>query len=208
MKLIEFREFTEGIYKYFRYAKLPTAEEIEAWLPEVEFIPSAALPWITQSLKSGRTNLSRNFPRELKNEWNKYLDAHPEKISKVEENPDYDCPDCHGVGVLHFRAEDLTKKTEIKYLYAALCASCRASWKKFGKIAHEGGKVSIKSESGAWIPSGTYIAPMSRYTKAQILELGYDFKPAENKYKECDYDPGQAPPYRERIKKMGLFNRF
>jgi hypothetical protein len=171
MKLIEFTDFIEEIYKYYRYKNPPTSDEIAEWLLEVEFIASEALPWIFSNIKSSINTLPRNLPRTLNDQWYRYLDAHPEKFTKAEELPDYNCPECHGGGVLHFRAPDLSnKENTLIYTYVAICNSCRASWKKFGKIQHEG------------IPDGPYIEPMMRFTKQEILDRGYKFLEAENPY--------------------------
>jgi hypothetical protein len=182
VKLIEFTDFLDELYEFFRYKEPPKNEIIQKWLIETEFIASEALPWILADLKATQKTIPRNFTITLRQQWFKYLDAHPDKQAKAEESPDYDCPDCHGVGCLHFSAQDLSGQEDKEYVYVAICASCRASWSRFGKILHEGGKICRKSDSGAWIPDGAYIPPMMRLTKAELLNRGYEFMEAENKF--------------------------
>ncbi len=180
MKLIEFTDFIKEIYSFFRYKKPPTNDEIEDWLNEVHNIQSEALPWILANIKTKKDTLPRNLPRTLNDQWYEYLNAHPEKFTTAEEYADYDCPDCHGVGILHFKAHDPTNKR--RYIYTAICATCQASNKKFGSILHIGGNVARKTESGAVIQDGPYIPPMMHLTKEQIEFKGYEFLESENKY--------------------------
>lgn len=185
MKLLELREFCEEAYKFLRYGNPPIDEQLELWLPEVDHIPSEALPWIMANIKSTKDTLPKNLPRMLKRQWKEYQNAHPEKFTQAEESPDYNCSDCHGGGVLHFKAPDLAnKKNPLIYTYVAICNSCAASHKKFGRIQHEGGKTSRKNEAGAWIPDGPYISPMMKLTKQEIIDKGYIFLPADNPYAE------------------------
>lgn len=180
MKLIEFTDFIKEIYKYYRYAKPPSEDDIENWLLGVDYIPGEALPWILKNIKATRDNLPRNLPRTLNHQWNLYRDEHPEKFTKAQEVADYDCPDCHGQGVLHCKAID--PKNKLKYIYVAICATCTASYKEFGSVLREGGKVSVKTDSGAYVPSGAYIPPTLSLTKQEILDKGWEFLAPENIY--------------------------
>jgi len=182
MKLIEFTDFIKDIYKFYRYKNPPLSEEIETWLLEVDYIPGDALPWILDNLKHTKDSLPRNLPRALDQQWHLYRDANPEKFTRAQEVADYNCPECHGIGVLHFRYTDF--KTKLKYTAIVICASCRSSHKKFGSILHEGGKVCNKNEIGSYIPSGEYVPPMLSLTKQEILDRGWEFLEAENPYAE------------------------
>jgi hypothetical protein len=180
MKLLEFTDFIKEIYKYYRYKTPPTADEIEDWLLAVDYIPSEALPWILQNLKDTKDNLPRNLPRALNFQWNDYRNEHPEKFTKAEEEANFNCPDCHGGGVLHCKTVDPENK--LKYTYVAICASCSASREKFGSVLREGGKISLKTDSGAFIPSGAYVPPVLSLTKQQIIDKGWEFLQPENTY--------------------------
>jgi len=181
MKLIELESMVKELYKFFKNQKVPEKDVLKLWLDKIDNVPSSAIDWILDHIKTTKSTLPTNLPRLIKDSFQQYIML-PEVTTKAEEFSAYDCPDCHGTGVLHFRA--INPKTKIKYTNVAICNSCRASREKFGKIQHEGGKMARKSESGEWIHDGPYIPAMMKLTKTEISEKGWEFLEPENTFLE------------------------
>jgi hypothetical protein len=180
MRLIELTDFVKEVYKYFKDQKVPKQDVLELWLKQVESIPAPSLDFIQAYIKKTRNSLPTNFPRVIDDGWKAYQKEYPEKFTLAQEVAGFNCPDCHGGGVLHCKALDLING--LKYTYVAICASCSASRDKFGFVLHEGGKISLKTDSGAFIPSGAYIPPVLSLTKQLIIDKGWEFLEPENQY--------------------------
>jgi hypothetical protein len=182
MNQFEFEQFAKELYDFFRDNKKPELDEIDRWMPDIEQIPGSALAWILTEIKETKNTLPRNLPRLLNDCWKKYLNEHPEIIAKESEIPDYNCPECHGLGFLAVKAYD--NKLNRNYERICACASCGAGSKVFGKVLLEGGKMHDKLDSGAWIPTGNYCPPIAKMTIEQIKAKGWQHIPGPNPYEK------------------------
>lgn len=193
MDLYELKNHLKEVQTYFKQKTAISDDTLKLWHKECGHVPFVALDFIANLAKENLSTLPTNYPRVMKKYWGAYLNAHPEKRIHAKEQAGFDCPDCHGVGVLHFKKVD--SNTGFKYAYVAICASCNASHERLGSLVHEGGKVPHKSESGHWIPDGEYVPPMARMTRQEIINRGYEFMEPENKYAEVAYNPDYEEKY-------------
>lgn len=180
MKLIELEDLVKGIYKYFKDQKVPGTDVLKLWTEQLKAVQKEGIDFILAYIKANKNSLPTNLPRVIDEGWKEYLNSHPEKITTAEEVAGWDCPDCHGGGILHFKK--LNPENKLTYTQIAICGTCSESRKKLGYILHEGGKVCNKSESGAWIPAGEYVPPMAKLTKQEILDKGWEFLEPYNPY--------------------------
>ena len=180
MRFIELQDLVKAIYKYFKNQKVPDAEVLELWTEQLKSVQTEGVNFILSYIKDNKNALPTNLPRVIDEGWMAYLHAHPEKFTSAEEVAGWDCPDCHGGGVLHCKFMD--PKTKLKCIFIVICATCRQSHKRFGHILHEGGKIPRKNEAGNWIRDGMYVPPTLSLTKQEIIDKGWEFLEPENKY--------------------------
>lgn len=182
MRFIELQDLVKAIYKYFKDQKVPGTDVLELWTEQLKSVQTEGIDFILAYIKDKRNSLPTNLPRIIDEAWMEYLRAHPEKFTSAEEVAGWNCPDCHGGGILHCRFVD--SDTKSKYTYIVICATCSQSRKKLGYLSHEGGKVPHKNEAGNWIFDGPYVPPMLSLTKQEILDKGWEFLESENTYAE------------------------
>lgn len=93
MNKIEFSSFVETLSTYFG-AKAPGMKAVDLWFDMVQNIPAEALPWIENKICQEQDTIPRNLPKAIRELFEAWLQAHPEKRAFTQENRS--CPDCEG----------------------------------------------------------------------------------------------------------------
>jgi len=92
MTRFEFMALAESLAAYYS-AKTPGSKTIDLWFDMVQNIPAEALPWIEQKIYQEHDLLPRNLPKAIRELFEAWLQANPEKRAHKES---VDCPDCEG----------------------------------------------------------------------------------------------------------------
>lgn len=118
MTRFEFMALAESLAAYYS-AKTPGSKTIDLWFDMVQNIPAEALPWIEQKIYQEHDLLPRNLPKAIRELFEAWLQAHPEKRARKES---VDCPDCES-GWLILEKDQDPYRTPISA--TAPCGRCR-----------------------------------------------------------------------------------
>lgn len=118
MTRFEFMALAESLAAYYS-AKTPGSKTIDLWFDMVQNIPAEALPWIEQKIYQEHDLLPRNLPKAIRELFEAWLQANPEKRARKES---VDCPDCEG-GLLCLTRP--VRGYRVPPTFSAPCGRCR-----------------------------------------------------------------------------------
>jgi len=124
---MRFENFERGMNRIAGwFHKKLSSDNIEIYYRRIGNIPDTPWEEILDNLIDETAPIPSKFPtiNFLKNEWYSWQRAHPERVVKRETVP---CDQCHGHGILWYRASD--EKINREYVYVCRCDSC-LNWKK------------------------------------------------------------------------------
>jgi len=118
MTRFEFMALAESLAAYYS-AKTPGSKTIDLWFDMVQNIPAEALPWIEQKIYQEHDLLPRNLPKAIRELFEAWLQANPEKRAHKES---VDCPDCEGGWLCLTRP---VRGYKVPPTFSAPCGQCR-----------------------------------------------------------------------------------
>ena len=118
MNKIEFSSFVETLTTFFG-AKAPGMKAVDLWFDMVQNIPAEALPWIETKICQDQETIPRNLPKAIRELFEAWLQAHPEKRARKES---VDCPDCEGGWLCLTRP---VRGYKVPPTFSAPCGRCR-----------------------------------------------------------------------------------
>lgn len=118
MTRFEFTNLIENLAAYYG-AKTPGSRTTDLWFDLVQNIPAEALPWIERKICQDQDSLPRNLPKAIRELFEAWLNAHPEKRAFVQ---DRNCPDCEGGWLTLCKT---VPGYEVPLSFSAPCGRCK-----------------------------------------------------------------------------------
>ena len=118
MTRFEFMALAESLAAYYG-VKTPGSKTVDLWFDMVQNIPAEALPWIERKIYQDQDSLPRNLPKAIRELFEAWLQANPEKRAHKES---VDCPDCEGGWLCLTRP---VRGYKVPPTFSAPCGRCR-----------------------------------------------------------------------------------
>lgn len=119
MTEMDFTRYIEELFAYYN-ARIPGRRTLDLWHEMTQFVPAEAMPWILRRVWETNESMPRNVPREIRELWQAWLQAHPEK--RAPDRTQYSCPDCESGWLV---LEKQLPQYSIPISYSAPCARCK-----------------------------------------------------------------------------------
>jgi len=119
MNEMDFTRYIEELFAYYN-ARIPGRRTLDLWHEMTQFVPAEAMPWILRRVWETNESMPRNVPREIRELWQAWLQAHPEKRDRRE--AERDCPDCEGGWLSLYKPVEGYK---IPLSFSAPCGRCK-----------------------------------------------------------------------------------
>ncbi len=119
MNEMDFTRYIEELFAYYN-ARIPGRRTLDLWHEMTQFVPAEAMPWILRRVWETNESMPRNVPREIRELWQAWLQAHPEKRDRRE--AERDCPDCEGGWLSLYKP---VEGYRVPPTFSAPCGRCR-----------------------------------------------------------------------------------
>lgn len=127
MEKEDFKLLLSKLFTYFQKVP-PKNQAVDLWFSRVNSIPLPAAKWIARQIADRESSAPYNVAKAFLDGWRDYKQAHPHLF--VSELKQTECGDCHGTGLLFFKA--FNEKLNRDQRVMCKCGSCSNSKRHVG----------------------------------------------------------------------------